>query len=101
MRALQDMPISFPGLFGDWSINIDPKLLDVGNGIYWYGVLISLGVILAVLFCAKQAPKYGITEDNLYEFVIWVLPFISISTSIWTKMGRWTGAGRWPSGTAA
>ena len=83
MHALQDMPISFPGLFGDWSINPDPKLLDIGNGVYWYGVLISLGVILAVLFCAKQAPKYGITEDNLYEFVIWVLPFSLIGARLY------------------
>lgn len=83
MHALQDMPISFPGLFGDWSINPDPKLLDIGNGVYWYGVLISLGVILAVLFCAKQAPKYGITEDNLYEFVIWVLPFSLVGARLY------------------
>ena len=83
MHALQNMPISFPGLFGDWSFNPDPKLLDIGNGVYWYGVLISLGVILAVLFCAKQAPKYGITEDNLYDFVIWVLPFSLIGARLY------------------
>ena len=83
MHALQDMPISFPGLFGDWSINPDPKLLDIGNGVYWYGVLICLGVILAILFCGKQAPKYGITEDNLYELVLWALPFSLIGARIY------------------
>ena len=74
MHALQNMPISFPGLFGDWSFNPDPKLLDIGNGIYWYGVLITLGVILALLFCARQSPKYGISQDDLYSFFIWALP---------------------------
>ena len=83
MHALQNMPISFPGLFGDWSINPDPKLLDIGNGVYWYGVLISLGVILALLFCAKQAPKYGIKEDTIYEFVIWALPFSLIGARLY------------------
>ena len=83
MHALQDMPISFPGLFGDWSINPDPKLLDIGNGVYWYGVMICLGVILAILFCARQAPKYGLTEDNIYEFVIWVLPFSLIGARVY------------------
>ena len=83
MHALQDMPISFPGLFGDWSFNPNVKLLNIGNGIYWYGVLICLGVILAILFCAKQAPKYGITEDNLYELVIWALPFSVIGARIY------------------
>jgi len=83
MHALQDMPISFPGLFGDWSINPDPKLLDIGNGIYWYGVMICLGVILALLFCARQAPRYGIKEDDIYEFVIWVLPFSLIGARLY------------------
>lgn len=83
MHALQDMPISFPGLFGDWSINPDPKLIDIGNGIYWYGVMICLGVILALLFCAKQAPRYGIKEDDIYEFVIWVLPFSLVGARIY------------------
>ena len=35
--------ISFPGLFGDWRFTLSPKLLDIGNGIYWYGVLIEIG----------------------------------------------------------
>ena len=36
--------ISFPGLFGDWRFTLSPKLLDIGNGIYWYGILIALGL---------------------------------------------------------
>lgn len=83
MHAMQDMPISFPGLFGDWSFNPDPKLLDIGNGVYWYGVIITVGVLLALLFCAKQAPKYGITEDNLYEFFIWALPLSLIGARLY------------------
>jgi len=83
MHAMQDMPISFPGLFGDWSINPDPKLLDIGNGIYWYGIMICLGVILAILFCGKQSPKYGLKEDDLYDFVLWVLPFSVIGARLY------------------
>ena len=80
MHAMQDMPITFPGLFGDWSFNPDPKLLDIGNGIYWYGVIITVGVLIALLFCARQAPKYGITQDDLYTFFIWALPLSLIGT---------------------
>ena len=83
MHAMQDMPISFPGLFGDWSFNPDPKLLDIGNGIYWYGVIITVGVLIALLFCARQAPKYGITQDNLYEFFIWALPLSLIGARLY------------------
>ena len=51
MHAMTDSPIRFPGLFGDWTFTASSKALDIGNGIYWYGVMICLGVILALLFC--------------------------------------------------
>ena len=49
--ARTDMPISFPGLFGDWSVNPNPVAIPIGNGIRWYGIIICTGLILAVLFC--------------------------------------------------
>ena len=83
MQALRNMPIEFPGLFGGLSFNPDPKLLDIGNGIYWYGVIIMVGTLLALLFCSKQAPKYGITEDDLYGGFIWALPMSVIGARIY------------------
>ena len=32
--ARNDMPISFPGLFGDWEVNPSPVAIPIGNGIY-------------------------------------------------------------------
>lgn len=75
MRAITDSPISFPGLFGDWEFTLSSKALDIGNGIYWYGILIVLGLLLAVLFCMKQRSKYGITEDDILDGVLWGIPF--------------------------
>ena len=68
------MPISFPGLFGDWEFNPSPVAIDIGNGIYWYGILICLGLILAVLFCSARVKRYGLTEDNVYDLIIWEIP---------------------------
>ena len=31
--ARTDMPISFPGLFGDWSINPSPVAIPIGKGV--------------------------------------------------------------------
>ena len=72
--ARTDMPISFPGLFGDWSVNPDPVAIPIGNGIRWYGIIICAGLIMAVLFCCRQSKKYGITEDNIYDMMIWQIP---------------------------
>lgn len=67
-------PIAFPGLFGDWRFTVGPKLLDFGNGVYWYGVLIACGLLLGLLFCMRQAPRFGLTEDNVLDAVLWCMP---------------------------
>ncbi len=69
-----DSPISFPGLFGDWKFTASSKALSIGHGIYWYGILITLGLVLAVLLCMKQKEKYGISEDNLLDGILWGIP---------------------------
>jgi len=81
--ARTDMPISFPGLFGDWSVNPDPVAIHVGNGIRWYGIIICAGLVLAVLFCCKQGKKYGITEDNIYDMMIWQIPLCIIGARLY------------------
>ncbi len=67
-------PIAFPGLFGDWQFTAGAKALDFGNGIYWYGVLIALGLLLGLWFCMKQAPKFNLSEDNVMDTVLWGMP---------------------------
>ncbi len=73
--SFSDAPISFPGLFGDWQFTVPSKALNIGNGIYWYGIIIAAGMLLGLYFCMKQAPKYGLSEDNIIDTVLWVIPF--------------------------
>ena len=75
--------VSFPGLFGDWRFTFSPKLLDVGNGIYWYGVLIAAGLLIALWFCMKRAPRYGLTEDDVIDTVLWAIPFAIVGARIY------------------
>ena len=67
-------PIAFPGLFGDWRFTASAKALDIGNGIYWYGVFIALGLLLGLWFCTRQAKRFGLTEDNVMDTVLWGMP---------------------------
>ena len=78
-----DAPISFPGLFGDWQFTAPSKAIDIGNGIYWYGILIAAGMLIALYFCMKQAPKYGLTEDNIIDTILWVIPFSILGARIY------------------
>ncbi|MBQ7714188.1 MAG: prolipoprotein diacylglyceryl transferase [Oscillospiraceae bacterium] len=68
-------PIAFPGLFGDWQFTGGAKALDVGHGVYWYGVFIAVGLLLALWFCAKRAERFALTEDNVLDAVLWCVPF--------------------------
>ena len=46
MKIMTDSPIRFPGLFGDWTITLSSKAINIGNGIYWYGILIAGGPVV-------------------------------------------------------
>ena len=74
MNILYDSPISFPGLFGDWQFTASSKALNIGGGVYWYGILIALGVVIATVVCLRQKERYGISEDNLMDCILWGIP---------------------------
>ena len=83
LTALKDMPISFPGLFGDWSFDPDPIALHIGHGIYWYGIILALGFLAGMLLCMKQAKRYGLTEDHVLDFVLWAVPCCILGSRIY------------------
>ena len=48
MHIMTDSPIRFPGLFGDWAFTASGVAFHIGGkAIYWYGIIIALGVVLA------------------------------------------------------
>ena len=83
MTALSNMPISFPGLFGDWECNIDPIAIHIGHGIYWYGIILALGMLAGLLLCMKQARRFGLTEDNVLDMVLWAVPACIIGARLY------------------
>ena len=83
MTALKDMPISFPGLFGDWSINPNPVALDIGNGVYWYGIILAIAMLAGMFLCMKQAKNYGLTSDHVMDLVLYAVPSCIIGSRIY------------------
>ena len=65
--------ISFPSL----GITLDPpKYIQIGPlNIYFYGLIIALGLILAVVYACKRSREFGIKEDDVVDGVRWVTPF--------------------------
>lgn len=66
--------IEFPGL--GWTIPVSPTLVkfDIGGlpfSINWYGLVIAIGFLLAVLYAVKFAkPRFGIELDPLTDAVL-------------------------------
>ncbi len=63
----------FIKLFGI-TFKIDPVAftIPIGDGypIYWYAIIIAAGMLLAMLYCFKRAPKFGVDTDKMYDVVI-------------------------------
>ena len=66
--------ISFPAL--GIKFNIDPVAIHYknGGGIYWYGIIIGLGIVLAVLYCRHLAKMENENKDLITDLVIYALP---------------------------
>ena len=81
---MTDSPIRFPGLFGDWAFTASGVAFHIdGKAIYWYGIIIALGVVLALWFCMTQREKYGITEDDLLDAVLWGVPLAIVGARLY------------------
>jgi phosphatidylglycerol:prolipoprotein diacylglycerol transferase len=83
LTALKDMPISFPGLFGDWEFNPDAIAIHIGHGIYWYGIILALGMLAGLLLCMKQAKRFGLSDDNVLDMVLWAVPCCILGSRIY------------------
>ena len=66
-------PITFPGL--GISVQIDRVAFSIlGKPVYWYGIIIAVGFLLAAWYASKIAPKYGLTSDNVLDMLLFGLP---------------------------
>lgn len=67
--------IGFPGL-GIKQFEVDSTAFKIfGLEIQWYGILITLGMILAVLYCAWRAKQSGIIFDHVLDVAIFTIIF--------------------------
>lgn len=64
-------------LFGlKFQINPVAFTLPIGNGwkIYWYGVIIAVGFLLALIYGLRRAKKLGVNVDRLIDVVLVTTP---------------------------
>ena len=79
--------ISFPS-FG---IEVDPaRTLSIGPlTIHDYGLVIAIGLMLAVLYACKRSREFGLKEDDILDGVLWVTPFAIVCARIYYVAFSW------------
>ena len=73
--------IEFPNL--GWKFNISDTL-DFGFfSIKWYGLLIAVGVLLAILYGLKRAEEFGIDPDAMIDVALLTIPVAFIGARLY------------------
>ena len=65
--------IEFPGL----GLTLNPPAgFSIGNfEVRFYGLIIAMGLILAVCYALRRKEQFGLSEDDLLDGVLWIAPF--------------------------
>ncbi len=78
--------ISFDGL-GIGPFTIDrvaiPNLFNLGIDIYWYAIIITSGLLLAVLFAMLQAKRVGLSSDNIIDVALIGVPLAIVGARLY------------------
>ena len=82
-------PITFPGL----GIEINPSdgftIPGTQFEIKWYGVIIALGVLLAVLYAMRRAKEFGLTGDDILNMLLVGLPCAIVGARLYYVIFEW------------
>ncbi len=87
MRPSNHSVISFPS-FG---IEVNPpRSIALGPlNMYLYGLVIALGLVLAVMYACKRSKEFGLKEDDILDGVLWVTPFAIVCARAYYVIFSW------------
>ena len=79
--------ISFPSL----GIEVNPpRTFSVGPvSVHFYGLIIAVGLMLAILYCSRRSKEFGIKEDDLLDGVLWITPFAIVCARAYYCIFAW------------
>ena len=81
-------PITFPNL----GITVDPSPVAFtvfGKDIYWYGIIIASGFLLAVLYMLHRARDFGVTQDDVLDMILWAVPIGVVCARLYYCIFYW------------
>lgn len=75
---MEQVTMSFPGIgIGEFVVNKVAFTLPIFGGleIRWYGLIITVGMILALLYAWQRSKEIGVSLDDLLDFAIFAIIF--------------------------
>lgn len=87
LREIDTSTISFPGL----GIETHPgQIIDLGFAqIRWYGLVIAVGLLLAVLYGLRRSKQFGLKQDDILDGVLWIVPVAIICARLYYCIFSW------------
>ena len=77
--------------FPSFGIEVNPpRFFEIGPlTVYFYGLIIGIGLLLAVWYCCKRSQQFGLTEDHVLDGLILVLPIAVICARSYYCIFAW------------
>ncbi len=75
---------------------IDPVIftIEIGNfsfSLYWYGVLVMTGVVVATLLSAREFERRGQDSAYIWDSLLWILPAGIVGARLWYVLNETLG----------
>ena len=79
--------IEFPGL----GLTLNPPAgFSIGSyEVRFYGLIIAVGLILAVAYALRRRAQFGLSEDDLMDGVLWIAPFAIVCARLYYCAFEW------------
>ncbi|MBE6920468.1 MAG: prolipoprotein diacylglyceryl transferase [Ruminococcaceae bacterium] len=83
----QNTTISFPFFGIEW----DPiQVIQIGPlSLHIYGLIIGVGLMLAVLYGWRRSRQFGIKTDDITDGVLWIVPFAIVCARAYYCIFEW------------
>jgi len=77
---------------------IDPIAFSLGPiQVHWYGVIIGVGIALALWLAMREGEKRGLEKDLFADLMLWAIPISILSARIYYVLFQWDYYAQHPS----
>ena len=88
---LKNITVAFPGLgINGGEVNSVAFSLGENFNVMWYGVVIALGMLMAIAYACYRCKQHGIKIDDLVDIAIFTIFFGVIGARLYYCIFNWS-----------